>query len=69
MSIIKYKNLGISVCTVQCVGESTRRVLTAPEFSSYVSRSGVLFLLLSIVPFLVRFKSYRRVVYGVLCAY
>ena len=51
MPIIKYKNLGISVCTVQCVGESTRRFLTAPEFSSYVSRSGVLFLLLSIVPF------------------
>ena len=65
MSIMKYKSLGISVCTALCVGESTRRVLTAPEFSSYVSRSRVLFLL-SIDPFLVRFKSYRRVVYGVL---
>ncbi len=65
MFILKYKTLGISDCTVECVGGSTRRVLTAPEFSSYVSRSRVLFLL-SIVPFLVRFKSYRRVVYGVL---
>ena len=52
MPIIKYKNLGISVCTVQCVGESTRRFLAAPEFSSYkVSRCGVLLSLLSIVPF------------------
>ena len=45
MSIMKYKSLGISVCTALCVGESTRRVLTAPEFSSYVSRSRVLFFI------------------------
>ena len=43
MTIIKYKNLGISACTVQCVGESTRRLLAASEFSSYkVSHDGVI---------------------------
>ena len=69
MSIMRYKSLGISVCTVQCVGDRTRSFfLTAPNAQNLVVTClevGYYFLL-SIDPFLVRFKSYRRVVYGVL---